>query len=154
MGAAASVECCTKLEIAQSVAKLGESFERYEEIILSSDDGITGTDLLRASLDITEFNRLLDQMRITDTEHRKQIANLLRKSTLPPIRVIDFEDFKSFGSFPRYPDQKHLVTTLNDINRDESLVVFVSHCWLRGEKSAPNSIIFLVFFISSCCLLL
>eukprot|EP01038_Epipyxis_sp_PR26KG_P004362 gene4362-6170_t len=54
---------------------------------------------------------------------------------LPPIRFIDFNVFSRYNSFPRYPDQNE-VTLLDDIDRNNALVVFISHCWLRGHKNA------------------
>ena len=56
---------------------------------------------------------------------------------LPPIRLIDFEVFKSLKSFPRYPDTKEVVE-LDHIDREISFIVFISHCWLRGWEGAEG----------------
>jgi hypothetical protein len=57
------------------------------------------------------------------------------------IRLINFKSFKELGTFPRFPDQKHLTCTLDQITKatyENSLIVFVSHCWLRGWKGAQG----------------
>lgn len=55
-----------------------------------------------------------------------------------PIRVINFEDFKKCGSFPRYPTQESMCANLNNIDRDSSLFVFISHGWLRASDAASG----------------
>lgn len=47
------------------------------------------------------------------------------------FRFIDFEVFKKLKEFPRYPT-KDVTCSFGSIARDESLIVFVSHGWLRG----------------------
>ena len=60
-------------------------------------------------------------------------------TTLPPIRFIKFDDFKTLGSMPRYPEQRELCVNLSDINdRDDSLMIFISHGWLRGWDGAEG----------------
>lgn len=51
----------------------------------------------------------------------------------PPIRLIDFDLFADRTSFPRYPDNQELCTTLDDIDRDHALVIFISHVWMRKQ---------------------
>lgn len=63
---------------------------------------------------------------------------LSRSSDLPPIRLIDFEIFKTFRQFPRYPDNANATCTLQSIKRQDSFVVFISHCWLRGWHGADG----------------
>lgn len=59
---------------------------------------------------------------------------------LPPIRLIDFNKFIECGSFPRYPENQNITTTLDAVmdHRDSSLVIFISHCWLRGYAGAEG----------------
>jgi len=59
---------------------------------------------------------------------------------LPPIRLIDFNKFINCGSFPRYPENKSITTTLDAVmdHRDSSLIIFISHCWLRGYPGAEG----------------
>src|SRR5690348_13804104 len=56
--------------------------------------------------------------------------------SLPPIRFIPFDQFKNLGTIPRYPDNKDLCVVLEEIDVNNSLLVFVSHCWLRGWDGA------------------
>jgi hypothetical protein len=57
------------------------------------------------------------------------------------IRLIPFDTFKAHGSMPRYPDDAHCTISLSELSKDEyerSLIVFVSHCWLRGWSGAEG----------------
>jgi hypothetical protein len=56
----------------------------------------------------------------------------------PPIQFISFEEFKSAGSFPRFPDNKNICVNLDDIDLENSLLIFISHCWLRGWPGAKG----------------
>ena len=51
---------------------------------------------------------------------------------LPPIRLISFEKLQSFKEFPRFPNNANIVEHLDTIDRSESFIVFISHCWLAG----------------------
>jgi hypothetical protein len=57
---------------------------------------------------------------------------------LPPIRFINFEDFETLGMFPRFPEDRDLTRILGSFDRETSLIVFVSHCWLRGWDGAEG----------------
>ena len=67
------------------------------------------------------------------SKRRKQ-----EEEELPPIVFFDLDDMKSLGEFPRSPEHKHLQTKLDDINRDDAVFIFVSHCWLRGWNGAEG----------------
>lgn len=62
------------------------------------------------------------------------LLNKLLKMAPSPKNVpfIDFEKFRAFGRIPRFPDDSSITQPLGSIDRDSSLLVFVSHCWLRG----------------------
>ena len=60
------------------------------------------------------------------------------KELLPPIRLIAFQLFKEIGDFPRYPENKNIYEGLNTIDRSINLIVFISHCWLRGWSGAEG----------------
>lgn len=60
------------------------------------------------------------------------------EAPLPPIRLIDFEDFKKLDSMPRYPEKKDLCVNLKDVDRSSALIIFISHCWLRGWSGADG----------------
>jgi hypothetical protein len=51
------------------------------------------------------------------------------------IVVINFEIFEKQKSWPRNPECSQLVTKLKDIDKSESLIVFISHKWVRGHPS-------------------
>ena len=60
------------------------------------------------------------------------------KDVLPPIRFINYNDLKTLTSFPRYPDNANLCTNEDNIDRSKSLLIFISHCWLRGWSGAEG----------------
>jgi hypothetical protein len=57
---------------------------------------------------------------------------------LPPIRFIPSQQFKEVGSFPRFPDNSNICVNLDDIDVENSLLIFISHCWLRGWSGAEG----------------
>jgi hypothetical protein len=57
---------------------------------------------------------------------------------LPPLRFIPFERFREVGSFPRFPDNSNVCVDLDDIDVENSLLIFISHCWLRGWSGAEG----------------
>jgi hypothetical protein len=66
-----------------------------------------------------------------------RLVNVMKKATtyeeaLPPIRFINYNDLKKLPSFPRYPENAELCINEDAIDRSTSLVIFISHCWLRG----------------------
>ena len=62
----------------------------------------------------------------------------IAEEILPPIRVINYEKFKSLGEFPRYPECKEIVEHLDEIDQDNSFLIFISHCWLAGYNGSPQ----------------
>jgi hypothetical protein len=54
------------------------------------------------------------------------------------IRFINFKDFQALGEFPRFPDNRELTRILGTFDRETSLIIFVSHCWLRGWSGAEG----------------
>jgi hypothetical protein len=59
----------------------------------------------------------------------------------PFIRIIPFSAFCSLGRFPRFPDDAHCTMSLSKLTveeYDQSLMIFVSHCWLRGWSEAEG----------------
>ena len=57
---------------------------------------------------------------------------------LPPVRWIPFDAFKRLSQMPRCPENRDLLVNYEDTVRDESLYIFMSHCWLRGWSGAPG----------------
>ena len=56
----------------------------------------------------------------------------------PPVRLIPFDAFKQLGQMPRCPENRDILVNYEDTIRDESLYIFMSHCWLRGWSGAPG----------------
>jgi hypothetical protein len=59
----------------------------------------------------------------------------------PFIKIIPFAAFCSLDHFPRFPDDAHCTLSLSKLTVEEydrSLMVFVSHCWLRGWSGAEG----------------
>ena len=57
---------------------------------------------------------------------------------LPPIVFVTLGYVKQLLRFPRSPQNIPHQVKLDDIDRDSSFFVFVSHCWLRGYDGAPG----------------
>ncbi len=57
---------------------------------------------------------------------------------LMPIYLISFDSFQYWGSFPRNPECVELCIDSNRIDYDNSLIIFISHCWLRGRDVRPH----------------
>lgn len=68
-------------------------------------------------------------------------SSVLGDEALSVIRLIDFEDFKKLKTFPRYPENKNIAKPLNTFDTqlyNNSLIIFISHCWLRGWNGAEG----------------
>jgi hypothetical protein len=57
---------------------------------------------------------------------------------MDPIRLIPWNEFQQCGSFPRYPQQAHICVDLTFVDIANLLIVFISHCWLRGWSGAEG----------------
>jgi hypothetical protein len=57
---------------------------------------------------------------------------------LPPVRFIPFDKLKERGSFPRFPDDAYICVNLEDIDLENSLLIYISHCWLRSWSGAEG----------------
>lgn len=55
-----------------------------------------------------------------------------------PAFFIDFEKFKTLSEFPRYPDQKDLCTPFEFIERENALIIYISHSWLRETPESDG----------------
>jgi hypothetical protein len=74
-------------------------------------------------------------------QSRKSTMMSLSSEFRTAVRLITFKDFIQLGSFPRYPDKKHLTVSLEELSIEQynsSLIVFISHCWLRGWSGAEG----------------
>jgi hypothetical protein len=59
-------------------------------------------------------------------------------NALPPIRLINFELFQGKKTFPRFPDDANITVELDSVDRSESLIIFISHCWLAGYEGSSE----------------
>jgi hypothetical protein len=62
-------------------------------------------------------------------ETLRQLKSETRDSSA--IKFINFEDFKARTSLPRYPENFDITTDVSAIDLSKSLMVYVSHQWLR-----------------------
>ncbi len=124
-------------DVACSVAKIGDEFAAFKDVI--SNCGLTGEALLKIDTE-DDLNNLFRSLEICNETHRKVLREQHAALKLPPIRLIEFAKFKNHGGFPRFPDNKDLVTSLDKINRDENIIIFLSHCWLRGKANFSTNL--------------
>jgi hypothetical protein len=54
------------------------------------------------------------------------------------VKLIDFEYFCSLDSYPRYRENKNMLVDFENIDRNDSLIIFISHRWLRGCSDAEG----------------
>lgn len=59
------------------------------------------------------------------------MGGALVKAKNSDINLINFSEFKSLGRFPKYPDDKDVTSDLSHIDRDKSLIIYISHAWSR-----------------------
>jgi hypothetical protein len=60
-------------------------------------------------------------------------------SKLPDIKFLPFDTLCELTSFPRCPDRNELTVSIDDIDKEDSLIIFVSHCWWRENDSSSSS---------------
>lgn len=53
-------------------------------------------------------------------------------------RFIDFKKFRVLTEMPRFPDNEDITVNISSINRSESLIIFISHHWLRNSPSSEG----------------
>lgn len=84
-------------------------------------------------------NLLMDEKKskksekLSKTSNKGTIEDNNKKDKIFHVQLMDFNDFKRFQSFPCHSECQNLLVDLKDIDRDNSLVVFISHCWLRSK---------------------
>ena len=57
---------------------------------------------------------------------------------LDSMRFVDFDVFKAQSGMPRFPDNRDLCVPTSEIDRNKSLIVFISHTWVRSWSGAPG----------------
>jgi len=69
------------------------------------------------------------------------VFNNTDRDLLSKIRLIPFEKFEELGTFPRFPENEDIVVPITSLTPEvynDSLVIFISHCWLRGWPGAQG----------------
>ena len=67
-----------------------------------------------------------------------QALSIVDATALPPIRLIPFDVFRTLGQMPRCPENEALLVKYDDTDREGSIYIFFSHCWLRGWSGAAG----------------
>jgi hypothetical protein len=71
----------------------------------------------------------------------EELMTSIPKDILSTIRLIKFKDLKSLKTFPRNPESRELTLPLEEMTIErynKSLVIFVSHCWLRSREGSEG----------------
>eukprot|EP01036_Dinobryon_divergens_P035943 gene35943-46674_t len=55
-----------------------------------------------------------------------------------PIRVMDFDKWKSYESIPRNPDISGASLDLKTIDSSNSLIIYISHVWIRASRRSEG----------------
>jgi hypothetical protein len=88
---------------------------------------------------VDEAKRMLEESgRLVNTN--EIVLDDLFQPIIPtfPINFILFSDYKALGRTPRYPDDADICRHSGSINLEETFVIFISHCWLRGWNGAQD----------------
>ena len=67
-----------------------------------------------------------------------QALSIVDATALTPIRLIPFDVFRTLGQMPRCPENEDLLVHYDDTDREGSIYIFFSHCWLRGWSGAAG----------------
>lgn len=91
---------------------------------------------------LDEFVLTIKEQNLTDEEEivtvTKKLQVLSKDFLLPKILFLNFDDLKNMNSFARCPENTDLTVDLESIDRNNSFLVFISHCWLRGHPAAEG----------------
>lgn len=71
--------------------------------------------------------------RISINEDQVSVQN---NTYLP--KFVNLSDFKALGRIPRNPDDKRIIVSIDAIDRDKSLLIYISHAWERGWPGADG----------------
>lgn len=55
-----------------------------------------------------------------------------------PIKVISFNDFKTYSEIPRYNKSNTSLKDIRDIDPSTAFFIFFSHCWIAGHVGSPE----------------
>lgn len=85
---------------------------------------------------IQSSKKLSDEEKLVAVQ--KKMDELLVNYALPAILMIRLDSLVKLGTFPRCPNNVNITCTLDSIDRDNSFLVFISHCWMRGYSGAEG----------------
>lgn len=54
------------------------------------------------------------------------------------LNVLELEVLRSLKRFPRCPENRELLVNMRTLDRESSLIIFISHCWLQGGQDADG----------------
>ena len=66
------------------------------------------------------------------------VAKALEEESTSELLVMGFEDFRSAGHFPRFPDSKPLLKPWSSLDASSSLNIYISHTWFE-DKDPDNA---------------
>jgi hypothetical protein len=55
-----------------------------------------------------------------------------------PICVMDFMKFKGLGRLPSYSNDHNIIVNINQVDREESFFIYISHSWIHTLSSIPD----------------
>lgn len=58
--------------------------------------------------------------------------------TQTKIRILSYKKFKELTEFPRFPECENLVESINEVDHENTLFIFISHCWIAGWSGASH----------------
>eukprot|EP01041_Mallomonas_annulata_P004389 gene4389-8738_t len=131
MGAGASITDASSLSFSALKQLIVDQFGAYylELVNRLEEAGLDSSRL--SSYRRQDLKQLLNRVEATESQ-TSNLLDVFSHLYLPVIRLIPFELFKQNRSFPRFPENKDLCIDAANINRQDSFIVFISHCWLRG----------------------
>ena len=105
---------------------------------MSEKDSILGGDRFGAPAVVperlTEYRYMIEK----DSIMGGDISLVSSPQAIPPIRLIPFDVFRTLGQMPRCPENEDLLVNYDDTDREGSIYIFFSHCWLRGWSGAAG----------------
>ena len=84
------------------------------------------------------LNGEMDILSLSPTTSTKGGSDDCGEDPSMQVYFMDFAKFKELKEMPRRPDAKALLTRKEDIDIDDSFIVFISHCWIAGWSGADQ----------------
>jgi hypothetical protein len=144
MGSASSILESKSHDPAKLLRKLGNEFENFAKV--AEEKHLTWNNIESNFSNEKAAAEYMKNYGVSNHDHQvvlwkkyQEFSKSKPSDELPPIRLIPFDTFASLTEFPRFPDNSNLTVIYpNDIDYENSFIVFVSHCWLSGWTGAPD----------------